>query len=208
MLAFAVVALSACGGDSTSSGVTVPPVPVAPKISALTLSSDSVVIDGSSTPFTATIGDVAPDIQGAMIQGHITQGTTRRATGSMQINCSGSAAQPKGPCVVSYAIEASNSGDGSGILVEGAATFKVQLTQNGTALDTKTAAVKLASKPPADQRCESVRTRRRSMAPQSRSRRRSRMSGRASRAWLSRAMPPKARRAVPLVRCRSTAEAV
>ena len=148
MLAFAVVALSACGGDSTSSGVTVPPVPVAPKISVLTLSSDSVVIDGSSTPFTATIDNVAPDIQGVMIQGHITQGTTRRATGSMQINCSGAAAQPKGPCVVSYAIEASNSGDGTGTLVEGAATFELQLTQNGAALDTKTAAVKLASKPP------------------------------------------------------------
>lgn len=149
MLAFAVVALSACGGDNSSSGVTVPPVPVAPKISALTLSSDSVVIDGSSTPFTAAIDNVAPDIQGATIQGYITQGTTRRATGSMQINCSGAAVQPKGPCMVSYAIEASNSGAGSGTLVAGAATFELQLTQNGTALDTKTAAVKLASRPPA-----------------------------------------------------------
>ena len=144
-LAFLVVALSACGDDQ---GHTSPTETVAPTIAALALSADSVLIGGSNTPLTVTIDNPAPDRPNVTVEGYLTQGTARRAAGSMQVDCgSGAALLPKGTCTVSFALGASNGGAGTGTLVQGAATFELQLIQNGTVLDTKTVAVTLVERP-------------------------------------------------------------
>jgi hypothetical protein len=144
-LAFLVVALSACGDDQ---GHTSPTETVAPTIAALTLSADSVLIGGSNTPLTVTIDNPAPDRPNVTVEGYLTQGTARRAAGSMQVDCgSGAALLPKGTCTVSFALGASNGGAGTGTLVQGAATFELQLIQNGTVLDTKSVAVTLVERP-------------------------------------------------------------
>ena len=144
-LAFLVVALSACGDDQ---GHTSPTETVAPTIAALALSADSVLIGGSNTPLTVTIDNPAPDRPNVTVEGYLTQGTARRAAGSMQVDCgSGAALLPKGTCTVSFALGASNGGAGTGTLVQGAATFELQLTQNGMVLATKIAAVTLVNHP-------------------------------------------------------------
>ena len=68
----------------------------------------------------------------------------------MQIDCgSGVNVLPTGTCSVSVVLDASNDSAGAGLLVQGAAKFELQLTRNGTAVDTAAIAATLVShKPP------------------------------------------------------------
>ncbi|MEO6527562.1 MAG: hypothetical protein ABIP93_13110 [Gemmatimonadaceae bacterium] len=121
-----------------------------PVISALTLTSTTLAIDGPSVGWTATLQNPAKSLQDVALQGTIVQGTTRRAAGGLLVTC-GSAfgLLPPGTCTITFSASASSTGSGNGALVPGAAVFELKMTQtvNGvaTTLDTRTVAVTLVS---------------------------------------------------------------
>jgi hypothetical protein len=146
MLACAMVAFGACSDSGTA-----PVEARTPTIAALTAGSDVAVIDGSTTPLTATLDNPASDELNVVIQGSLIQGAVRRSAGSMQVDCGGGAGVlPKGTCTVSLVVGASNDGAESGTLVAGTATVELQLTRNGTVLDTKTIPLNLVERPTID----------------------------------------------------------
>jgi hypothetical protein len=123
-----------------------------PTITALSATSDPVAIDGSSTTtFTSTLGNQGVSLAGVTLQGWINQGTARRtADAAINVDCgSGAGVLPTGSFAATGPITASNTTTGSGTLVSGAATFELDLIENGVVLDTKTAAVTLVPNTPA-----------------------------------------------------------
>jgi hypothetical protein len=74
------------------------------------------------------------------------QGTVRRAAGGTMVFITGQAvgALPSGMFNVAGSISVSNTNGGSGTLVAGPATFELQMTLNGTLLESKTIPVTLA----------------------------------------------------------------
>jgi hypothetical protein len=118
----------------------------------LSATSDPVAIDGASTTtFAATLGNQGVGLANVTLQGWINQGTARRAAGgAITIDCgSGSGVLPIGSFPATGPITASNTSAGSGTLVSGAATFELDLMENGVVLDTKTAPVTLVPNTPA-----------------------------------------------------------
>lgn len=123
-----------------------------PTLTALSATADPVAIDGSSpTTFTATLGNQGVNLTGVTLQGWINQGTARRAAGAaINVDCgSGAGVLPTGSFAATGPISASNTGTGSGTLVSGAATFELDLIENGVVLGTTTAAVTLVPNTPA-----------------------------------------------------------
>ena len=118
-----------------------------PTITALTLSTDTLVIGSSSVPYTATLRNPGPSLSNVRIQSSITQGTTSRAAGGPVVNCgSGSGVLPTGICTVSGVAVASNFTSGTGTLSPGVAIFSLQLVDaNGTVVDTVITKVILTS---------------------------------------------------------------
>ena len=121
-----------------------------PTITALTPSAPSAYIDGLTTPYTATLENLGPDLSGMSLQGFVTQGTARRTAGVAAVDCgSGAGVLPNGTFNVSGTIGATNGGTGTGTLVPGAATFELQLLDGtGAELNSITAAVTLAPNTP------------------------------------------------------------
>src|SRR5581483_11087535 len=121
-----------------------------PTITVLGATSAPVVIDGSSaTTFTATLGNQGDSLTGVTLQGWINQGTARRAAGAaVNVDCGGGpGVLPTGSFTATGPITASNTGTGSGTLVGGAATFELDLVENGVVLATNSVAVTLMIKP-------------------------------------------------------------
>jgi len=118
-------------------------------ISSLTLASTTLVIDGASVGWTATLTNPGSAIHNVVLQGTIIQGTTNRAAGGTQIDCGGGAGVlPSGTCTISFVAAASNTNSGNGTLAPGAATFQLQLIESATTttiVDTKTVPVTLIS---------------------------------------------------------------
>ena len=119
-------------------------------ISALTLSSTTLVLGGPDTSFGATLQNSGPSVAGAAIQGWIVQSganNARRAAGGSAVQCgSGSGVLPSGTCTMAGAIAASNSGAGTGTLIPGAATFELDLTVNGIVVAQSTVAVSITAR--------------------------------------------------------------
>jgi hypothetical protein len=110
-------------------------------ITGLTLgamTSDTLLLEGSSARFTATLQNPGSSLSGISIQGFVTQGTARRFAGGALISCgSGAGVLPSGSCTVASQLAASNNTAGSGTLVTGGATFELQLVDAiGTVLGT------------------------------------------------------------------------
>lgn len=92
------------------------------------LGVDAAVINGASTPFTATIDNAGSKLSSVSLQAWITQGSARRAAGGVLVDAgSGAAMLPSGTSSVSGSIVVDNSGTGFGTLTFGAATLEVQL---------------------------------------------------------------------------------
>jgi hypothetical protein len=120
-----------------------------PSITALSPIAGSVFIGGSSTPYSATLGNPGVSRSNVVLQGWINQGTARRAAGGSMVMCgAGVGVLPNGTFPVSGSISTSNTAGGTGTLVPGAATFELQLLENGTVLETQTVAVTLAPNTP------------------------------------------------------------
>ena len=119
VLTLAVVGLSACGDhpDVTEASPNLRPrrdvVSNTPAITALTLSSDTVVIGNSNTLYTATLQNPGASRSPVAVTGVIVQDTVHRtdADGGQFVQCgSGTGAPPTGSCTVSNPVAVSNSG--------------------------------------------------------------------------------------------------
>jgi hypothetical protein len=128
-------------------------VPPTPSIVKLALSSTSIPLPGSRdysvTLFNPTGSTLAFD---TFIQGYMEQtGGTSYGGGGTDLQCGGGALPgtlPTGACTVSFVAVASNAAAGTGLLVAGPATFRLQLMQNATLLDEKSVAVTLTPASP------------------------------------------------------------
>jgi hypothetical protein len=123
-------------------------VPNTPSIVSISLASTSLVIDGPRVNFTATIHNpTGAAVTGVFLQEWIDQApATSRPAGGLMIGCTvPSGDLPPGTCVVSFTVGASNAGVGTGTLVAGAATFRLELRQGEASvlLDTKTVPITL-----------------------------------------------------------------
>jgi hypothetical protein len=118
-------------------------------ISALNLSSTSLVVGGASTSYSATLQNPAPSLSGVAIQGWLVQSGTnnaRRATGESMVQCgSGSGILPNGSCTLSGVLVPSNTSAGTGTLIPGSATFELDLTVNGIVFAQKSVPVSIKS---------------------------------------------------------------
>jgi hypothetical protein len=118
-------------------------------ISALNLSSDSLVLGGPLTSYKATIQNPDSTLSGVGIQGWVVQtgaNVARRAAGGAAVQCgSATGVLPTGTCTLSSVLVASNSTAGTGTLVLGAAIFELDLVVNGTVLAQRTVPVVLTS---------------------------------------------------------------
>lgn len=116
-------------------------------ISALNLSSTSLVVGGASTSYRATLQNPAPSLSGVAIQGWLVQSGTnnaRRATGESVVQCgSGLGILPNGSCTLSSVLVASNTSAGTGTLIPGSATFELDLTVNGVLFAQETVPVSI-----------------------------------------------------------------
>jgi uncharacterized repeat protein (TIGR01451 family) len=119
--------------------------PNTPSIGALSPNSDTVMF-GSSIAYTATLTNPGASLSNVVLQGWIDQGTARRAAGGSMVMCgAGVGVLPNGTFNVQGSIVASNATGGTGTLVDGPATFELQLIVNGTVLETKTVTVTLTT---------------------------------------------------------------
>lgn len=117
-------------------------------ISNVVLNSTTLLIDGPSVGWTATLSNPGLILKGVFMQGEIHQGATVKGAGGATITCGAAlGVLPPGTCTFSFTVTASNAAGGTGTLVPGAATFQLQLLQSNdtttTVLDTKTVAVTL-----------------------------------------------------------------
>jgi hypothetical protein len=119
-----------------------------PSIVSISLASTTpLVIGGARANFTAVVyNPTGASLSGVSVQGWIDQGSTFRAAGGTDLTCAGTnGMMPRGSCVVSFTLGASNASSGSGTLVSGGATFRLELKQGATLLDTKSAGIALTS---------------------------------------------------------------
>lgn len=120
--------------------------PNTPRITALSLSSTSAIIDGPTVPFTSTLDNPGLASHSEVsIQGFVVQGSLKRPANGTEIDCGrGLGVLPTNSCTVSFELSASNSAGGSGTLVPGAATFELDLRDStGAVWSTRTVAITL-----------------------------------------------------------------
>lgn len=151
-LFLAVVALSACGdhGNPAENSLDLRPQHLLPggggggggdplpALSAMSLSSTTLMIDGPSVGYTATVDD---PLTGWSVRGDIFQGSTQISVGSTSVPCGA----PPTSCTVSSTIRVISP------LVPGTATFRLQLLNKfGAVAGAKSVTVSLVPRPAFD----------------------------------------------------------
>lgn len=133
-----------CGSGGGGGGGSPPPPPPPPvSIASVSLPNNVLPIDGNSVGYTATVTNTGSTFSGAIVQGWIVQGSSRRAAGGLQVDChAGTGVLPNGTCQVSFTAVASNGTSGNGTLVPGGATLELDLTA-GSFTVTRTVGVTL-----------------------------------------------------------------
>jgi hypothetical protein len=117
---------------------------VPPSIAVLTAAPAFAFIGGAVTAYAATLTNPGASRSNMGLQGWVSQGLVRRAAGGSVVPAgAGAGVLPTGTFPLSGPISASNTAGGSGTLVPGAATFELQLMDNGTAIGTRTLPVTL-----------------------------------------------------------------
>jgi hypothetical protein len=122
-----------------------------PSMTALTLGSTTLAIDGPATTYTATLQNPAKSLQSVALQGYIVQGTTRRPAGGQQVTCgSNVGVLPPGTCTINSTTSASSARTAT--LSAGPAKFELSLFQvvNGvtTTFDVESIDITLVSSAP------------------------------------------------------------
>lgn len=146
LLLSALAAAAACG-DRTSLSSPLGPseasvVPAAPtnnskiKVKTFQLSSNSLAIEGVAVAGNVSVANSGQPIDGVSIRGEIMQGPATRQAFAMPVDCAGTPGTlPGGACDLTFNASASNSADGTGTLVAGAAVLELDVVQTvgGTA---------------------------------------------------------------------------
>jgi len=137
--------------DSESLPVTLVAGPTTPYITNLSLASTTLVIDGPSVNYTVSIWNPGATESLDVVQGLMNQGTTSRGANGRNVGCGAnpSGTLPHGSCTFSFNTVAQNTGGGTGTLVPGPATFRLELLNfdgtNTTLRDFREVAVTLTS---------------------------------------------------------------
>lgn len=142
-------------GVSGSAQVTVTAPTGPPSITSLELASTTLTIGGASTSFTTVLSNPGATTSGVFLQGYVVQSPAERAAGGTTIQCTDTNGElPTGSCTESFSVRASNTGAGTGTLVAGAASYRLELrrqTEGGyEVLDTESVPVTLLSDPTAN----------------------------------------------------------
>lgn len=134
-------------GDGTATDETTPHLVSVPGISP---TITSLVIDPTTIPiesfagYTASISNPGPTLSDVFVQAWVVQGTTKRAAGGTNLNCSGQFdGQLPASCTLSYTALVSNGSQGSGTLVAGGAMFQIDLFSGATTYDSKSIPITL-----------------------------------------------------------------
>jgi len=97
--------------------------------------SDTLLLESPSVPYTVTLQNIGSSVSGLSLQGWVSQGTSRRFAGGTPVSCGGTSGLPSGNCTVSSQLSATNNTSGVGTLSTGDATFELQLVDaSGTVL--------------------------------------------------------------------------
>ena len=115
-------------------------------INNLAVSPTSIVI-GSSGTWTANLVNPGASLSGVTLQGYLDQGTVTQAAGGLLALCPSGGVVSSGTCATSFVVATANLATGTGGLTAGPATFRLEMSQNGVVLDTKTVAVTLTNPP-------------------------------------------------------------
>jgi len=115
--------------DSRSIPVTLVAGPTTPYISNLSLATTTLVINGPSVNYTVSVWNPGASESLDVVQGLMNQGTTSRGANGRNVGCGAnpSGTLPHGNCTFSFNTVAQNTGGGSGTLVPGPATFRLEL---------------------------------------------------------------------------------
>ena len=118
-----------------------------PTITSLSLNSPSITIDGDGTDYQAVVHNPGTSSEAWVLQGWIDQGSASRAAGGTMVQCgSGNGILPAGDCNSTFSVSVNNTtSSGSGTLVPGAATFRLQLIHNETVVDTRSVPITLTA---------------------------------------------------------------
>lgn len=125
-----------------------------PSITSLSVSPATLVIDGASGTWSATMQNPGSPLSGILAQGYVVQGTDTVPTGGATLQCPSAAdgTLPTGSCSTSGSVGVSSSAIGGSQLVAGSADFLLVLFQTSnnvtTVVATKTYPVTLASGTP------------------------------------------------------------
>jgi hypothetical protein len=124
---------------------------LSPTITSLTLDASTITIDGVGTDYMASVDNPGTSGGGFVLQGWIDQGSASRAAGGTVIECGAdNGILPNGTCGgLTFSVSVNNTtSSGTGTLVAGAATFRLELTQNGTLIDSRSVPISLVSPAP------------------------------------------------------------
>jgi hypothetical protein len=115
--------------DSWSLPVTLVAGPTTAYISSLSLAFSSLVIDGAPGNYTVGIWNPGPTESLDVIQAYVNQGATSRGAGGTNVACANhpSGELPHGFCGFEWTTFAQNTAGGTGTLIPGAATFRLEL---------------------------------------------------------------------------------
>ena len=116
-------------------------------IDGVELSVTSLVINGLGASYEATISNASDEtLTSVFVQARVEQGSASRAGGGRAVSCDGAALSgnfPPGRCTVLASVSASNLGAGTGTLVPGDATIRIELKRGETIIDAFTLSVVL-----------------------------------------------------------------
>lgn len=134
-----LVRLTFASGAITTDTIGITIVPPGLAISELAIAPSSIRIGGASAQFTAVISNAQASARsGLAVQGTIVQGAASRAAGGTLLACPSASpgTLPVGLCPASFSVSAGNSASGSGTLVAGPATYRLELRSEATVLAT------------------------------------------------------------------------
>jgi hypothetical protein len=111
-------------------------------ITSLTLASNEVVLDGPGTSYTAVMQNGGASRSNVVLQGYLVQGAVTAPAGGVVALCgAGDGVLPTGSCTQSFTV---NAGGDDGLAL-GAATFRLEMRENGVLLDSEEVPVTIVS---------------------------------------------------------------
>jgi adhesin/invasin len=124
------VRLTFTSGEVATDTIEIAIVPAGLAIAGLAVTPSSIRIGGASAQFTARLSNTQASARSALaLQGTIVQGAASRAAGGTLLACPAVPAGtlPVGLCTATFAVTASNTASGTGTLVAGPATYRLEL---------------------------------------------------------------------------------